>query len=128
LTRLCPEAEDPFSRFGPDDWARQHRMLKEAVLLLFVFRQQNESEVEPNVLTRIASSHHAIPSHIYDRFVDALIHTVCGKPSAGLPPFDPECVDSPAQSELIEDHWRKSIAPGVAYMKTRASAAPAAPA
>ena len=44
LLRLCAEARPYFASRGPDEWARQHRMLKEAVLLVFALRQQNESE------------------------------------------------------------------------------------
>jgi len=101
--------------------ARQHRMLKEAVLLLFAFRQQSESEVEPNVLSRIAATHQRIPPHIYDFFVDALIHTVCCNAQAELPAFDPECFGNAAQAELVEDHWRISVEPAISYMKRRAS-------
>ena len=82
--RRCPEARQRFARFGPDDWARQHAMLKEAVLLLFAFRQQNDAQAEPNVLSRVAASHRGIPAAFYERFVDALVATVCGDEAAGL--------------------------------------------
>ena len=123
--RLCPKAQSYFDKFGPGDWSRQHRMLKQAVLLLFAFRQQSEGKLEPNVLSRIAATHQGIPAYFYDLFVDALIHTVCGHATAGLKAFDPQCVDNVAQRELIEDHWRKSIEPAVRYMKERTSMAQA---
>lgn len=116
----CPEAEPFFSRFRADDWARQHRMLKEAILLLFAFRQLDDGPREPNVLSRIAASHGAIPAYIYDRFVDALVDTVCGNADRELTAFDPECRDDAAQRELIAHHWRESVKPGVAYMQSRA--------
>lgn len=121
--RLCPEAAKHFAKFGDDQWARQHRMLKEAVLWLFAFRQQNESGREYNVLTRLAQLHAGIPATIYDRFVDALMHVVCGHTESGLKAFDPECLAQRAQAELIEEHWRVAIEPAVSHMK-RQSAAP----
>ncbi len=118
--QACPEAEAFFSRFGADDWARQHRMLKEAILLLFAFRQLDDGPHEPNVLSRIAASHAGIPANIHGRFVDALVDTVCGNPALGLAAFDPECRADDAQRELIAHHWRESVRPGVAYMQSRA--------
>jgi serine/threonine protein kinase len=88
--KLCPEAELKFHRFGPKRWKRQYQMLKEAILLLFVYWEQAESE-EPNVLSRIAQihdhTHHNISDKFYKLFVDALVHTVCGCPSDCPPHF-----------------------------------------
>ncbi len=62
------------SRFDqPDAWVRQHRMPKEAVLLLFAFAQQNDGHAEPDVLSRSAGSHAAMPASLYDPFLDALV-------------------------------------------------------
>jgi hypothetical protein len=121
---LCPEAKPYFNSFGTDKWVRQQYMLKEAILLLFAYRQQHEGDSEPNVLTRIATVHPDIPLYIYDRFVDALIHIVCGNAARHVSAFDPECLCNPQQRELIEAHWRKAIEPGVSYIKARASARP----
>ena len=118
--RLCPAAQPYFARFGADDWARQHRMLKEAVLLLFAFRQQNDGQAEPNVLSRIADSHGRIPAALYAPFLDALVHTVCGDEASGLPPADPQCAD-PVNRDKLEEYWRGALEPGIRYLQQRAA-------
>lgn len=123
--RRCPKARPMFVRFGPDDWARQHRMLKEAVLMLFAFRQQADDDTEPNVLSRVADAHRGVPAWFYDDFVDALVCTICGNEEAGLAAFDPVCTD-PALRDLVEEHWRTVLEPGAAYMRSRATLAPSA--
>lgn len=115
----CPAAGVHFERFASEQWVRQHRMLKEAVLLLFAFRQQSEHQTEPNVLSRIAASHRQIPLALYGPFLDALVHTVCGDEASGLAPFDPECAD-PANRDALEQYWRGALAPGMDYLKWRA--------
>jgi serine/threonine protein kinase len=119
----CPEARAFFEGFVKDDWTRQHRMLKEAVLLLFAFRQQSEGHAEPNVLSRIADSHAKIPGSFYDPFIDALVRTVCGDEAGGLAPFDPESADATCR-DILEEHWRSALESGVNYMKMRAAVAP----
>ncbi len=139
--RDCPEAQPFFARFAPGDWARQHRMLKEAVLLLFAFAQQHGVRSEPNLLSRTAASHRGIPASLYGPFLDALVHTVCGDEGRGQRPFDPACVapfdrsvaDSngdqagdPAGDlahdmgcDLARDlsrYWRRALAPGIDYL------------
>lgn len=123
--RRCPRAGPLFARFTDGDWPRQHRMLKEAVLLLFAYRQQREGETEPNVLSRVADAHRGVPAWFYDDFIDALVATVCGDPAQGLAPFDPACADA-AQRDAVEDHWRAALEPGAAYMRSRATLAPSA--
>lgn len=123
--RRCPKARPMFARFGPHEWARQHRMLKEAVLMLFAFRQQAEDDTEPNVLSRVADAHRGVPAWFYDDFVDALVSTVCGDEAAGLAAFDPVCTDA-ALRDLVEEHWRAVLEPGAAYMRSRATLAPSA--
>jgi hypothetical protein len=94
-------------------------MLKEAVLLLFAFAQQNDGHAEPNVLSRIAGSHGAMPASLYDPFVEALVTTVCGDEATGLPPFDPECHRRESARALAR-YWRGALAPGIDYLKQRA--------
>jgi hypothetical protein len=115
----CEAARPLFARFQPDDWARQHGMLKEAVLLLLAFAQQNDGHVEPNVLSRIARTHAAMPTALYGPFVDALVRTVCGDEAAGLPPFDPECSRRDSARALAR-YWRSALAPGIEYLKAHA--------
>ena len=47
--------------------------------------------------------------------MDALVARVCGDEAAGVPAFDPECADL-VQRDALEEHWRKALAPGVAYL------------
>jgi tRNA A-37 threonylcarbamoyl transferase component Bud32 len=114
--RRCPAAGSRFERFGHEDWARQHRMLKEAVLLLFAFRQPDEGGAEPNVLSRVAATHVGMPGAFFEHFVDALIGTVCGDEAANLTAYDPACSD-PSQRDALEAHWRVALAPGLHYMR-----------
>ena len=133
--RLYPPAEVFFRAFTPEVWQRQHSMLKEAVLLLLAFRQQNDGHAEPNVLTRIAASHSGIPAEAYEPFMNALIYTVCGSDFTGRPtfvltrvdidcdgepsiepPFDPLCADLKRRDQLAES-WRSAIEPGIRYLQ-----------
>ena len=133
--RLYPPAEGFFRAFTPEAWQRQHRMLKEAVLLLLAFRQQNEGQAEPTVLTRIAASHAGIPAEAYEPFMNALVYTVCGSDFTGRPafalsqvdivcgdessagpPFDPLCADLKHRDRLAES-WRSAIEPGIRYLQ-----------
>jgi hypothetical protein len=121
--RRCPNARPLFERFRHDDWRRQHVMIKEAVLLLFAFRQQGDPDAEPNVLSRVAAAHRGVPQWYYGDFVEALLLTVCGDAARGLPPFDPECA-VPSQRDAVEEHWRAALGPGVDYMRRRAALPP----
>ena len=135
--RLYPPAEAFFRAFTADAWKRQHSMLKQAVLLLLAFRQQNDGHAEPNVLTRIAASHVGIPAEAYEPFMNALVYTVCGSDYTGRPtfalsrvdidcdgdgepspepPFDPLCVDLKHRDRLAES-WRSAIEPGIRYLQ-----------
>lgn len=121
LQQACPESRALFQAFTPERWARQHAMLKEAVLLLFAFRQQGEGACELNVLSRTAASHGAIPARWYPPFAEALVRTVCGDVGSGLPAFDPVCQQHPATAELLADHWGDALAPGIAYLQRHAA-------
>ncbi|MEP7283690.1 MAG: TIR domain-containing protein [Rubrivivax sp.] len=121
--RRCPNARPLFERFRADDWRRLHVMIKEAVLLLFAFRQQGDADAEPNVLSRVAAAHRGVPQWYYVDFVDALLLTVCGDAARELPPFDPECA-VPSQRDAVEEHWRAALGPGVDYMRRRAELPP----
>ena len=122
--RRCPQAQRYFEAFTPETWQRQHRMLKEAVLLLLAFRQQQDGQTEPNVLTRIAASHARIPAWAYEPFLDGLVVTVCGDEFTGRPPFDPECSDA-SNRDKLEESWRDAIEPGIRYLQARAGMMPA---
>jgi serine/threonine protein kinase len=135
---LYPDAERYFRSFDSRAWQRQHRMLKEAVLLLLAFKQQNDGQAEPNVLTRLAEGHARIPADAYEPFLNALVYTVCGADFTGRPafvhgqvdilcgdnedaepPFDPECNDIRCRDRLTES-WRAALEPGIRYMQAHA--------
>ena len=118
----CPDAAPAFQRFGGVDWQRQHSMLKQAVLLLFAFAKQQDANVEPNLLSRIAATHAAIPPRFYAPFLESLVVTVCGNPDGGLAPFDDEC-RQPEQRQQLAVYWRQALAPGVRYLRDRAELA-----
>jgi hemoglobin-like flavoprotein len=119
--RLCPQAKQKFQRLGQKRWQRQHQLLKEAFLMLFVFCEQAEGE-EPNILSRVAEmhdhTHHDIPAMFYEPFVDALVHTVCGYPPQIPEPLDPQCVDDESKQKIAQA-WRDALAPGIKYMKSK---------
>lgn len=120
--RRCPAAAPLFDSLGPGQWPRLHGMLKEAVLLLFAYAQQRDGGREPNLLSRIADSHPAVAPRHYPVFQEALVATVCGDPSAGLPAFDPECRHD-EQRQLLARYWHDALAPGMAYLRHRAERA-----
>ena len=122
LHRRCPEVAPFFERFGPEQWSRQHRMLREAVLLLFAFAQQHDGGAEPNLLSRIADGHAMVPARFYAPFAEALVHTVCGDPATGLAAFDPACQNA-EQRQLLAAYWSQALAPGIEYLRSRAELA-----
>jgi hypothetical protein len=115
--RRAPAARPFFAHFGEGDWARQHRLLKEAVLLLLAFHQQGDDSAEPNVLSRIAASHRAVPASLYQPFVDALVQTLCGDPGQDIEPFDPLCRRA-RERDALQEHWRDVLGPGIAWLST----------
>ena len=119
--RLCPQATQKFQHMEQHGWERQHQMLKQAILMLFIYCERPEWE-EPNILTRTAEmhnrEHHDISEDFYKPFVDALVHTVCGCPPHIPEPFDPHCVNDESK-EAIERAWRNAAAPGVKYMRSK---------
>ena len=117
--RRCPAAVPLFERFGAAQWQRQRVMLKEVVLLLFAYAQQRDEGGEPNLLSRIADAHPAVPPRFYPVFQDSLVATVCGDPASGLPAFDPQC-QRDEQRRLLSRYWHGALAPGIAYLRQRA--------
>src|ERR1044071_7852122 len=100
----CPEAKAKFARTNFD---QQTKLLRHAIGLLLIF--PNQPSQEPTLLSRVAERHSRrdldIDPSLYSPFIDALIETV--------KQFDREC--TPA----VEAAWRTTVAPGVAYMKSR---------
>jgi hemoglobin-like flavoprotein len=104
--RACPEAEPLFAR---TDFQRQHKLLQHAIGLLLSFPRQPAPGGEVTILSRVADRHSrrdlGIAPKMYPPFVDALIQTVRE--------HDAEFVAA------TEDAWRRTLAPGVAYMQGR---------
>ncbi|MBW4504428.1 MAG: TIR domain-containing protein [Scytonema hyalinum WJT4-NPBG1] len=114
----CPHAAKKFpSLEDEDNWKRQYQLLKEAVLLLFTYFEEDQrycghtEQQKLNVLTRIADTHHrhGIPAKFYEEFVHSLIETVTA--------FDPWSQTTDVHREIVEDAWKKVLKPGVEYMK-----------
>lgn len=121
LRRRCSAAAPFFAGFSAAQWHRQRVMLKEAVLLLFAFAQQDDG-TEPSLLSRIADAHPAVPPSLYPVFLDALVATVCGDPKAGLPAFDPQC-QRDEQRQQLAAYWQSALTPGIDYLRRRAEGA-----
>lgn len=100
----CPEAAPHFAQ---TNFEQQTKLLRHAIGLLLIFPKQPTRE--PTLLARVAERHSRrdlnIDPALYRPFIDALITTV--------KQFDGEC--TPA----VEAAWRETVAPGVAYMKSK---------
>ena len=130
----CPHAREKFSNFDSTQnleeskyWNRQHQLLKQAVLLLFVYFEENKQfssnyykQEEPNILSRIAEIHSCtrknIPTNMYQLFIDALIETAIE--------FDDWCKSGDPELNrerirLLKKAWYKVLKPGTDYMKSK---------
>jgi len=100
----CPEAAP---RFAHTNFEQQTKLLRHAIGLLLIFPGQPQKE--PTLLARVAERHSTrdldVDPALYRPFIDALVDTV--------KQFDREC--TPA----VEAAWRATVAPGVAYMKSK---------
>jgi len=100
----CPNA---VPRFAHTNFEQQTKLLRHAIGLLLIFPGQPQKE--PTLLARVAERHSKrdlnVDPALYRPFIDALIDTV--------KQFDREC--TPA----VEAAWRATVAPGVAYMKSK---------
>jgi hemoglobin-like flavoprotein len=98
----CPEAKP---RFASTDFDRQNKLLRHAIGLLLIF--PGHPPAEPSVLRRIAERHSRrdldISPALYAPFLESLIATVRR--------YDPQC------DAAIEQAWRETMGPGVAYMQ-----------
>ena len=100
----CPEAAP---RFAHTNFEQQTKLLRHAIGLLLIFPGQPQKE--PTLLARVAERHSTrdldVDPALYGPFIDALVDTV--------KQFDREC--TPA----VEAAWWATVAPGVAYMKSK---------
>lgn len=104
-----PEARE---KFANTDLAKQRRMLKASLVLMMLSAgEKPEGQVH---MERIASVHgqhgHDIPAALYDVWLQSLLQVVTE--------FDPA-----ADPEVLAV-WRRVLAPGIAYMKSRHDAPP----
>ena len=99
---VCPEAEP---KFASTDFELQHKLLRHALQLLFVFSSKSEEEAK-FLLRRVAERHSrrdlGIDRSLYPPFVDSLVKTSSE--------FDPQFTPD------VERAWRDALAPGIAYM------------
>lgn len=99
-----PEAKQ---RFANTDFDRQNRLLRHAIGLLLIF--PGLPPAEPSLLSRIAERHSRrdldVQPALYAPFIDSLIATVRRHDSEFRP--------------AVEQAWRETLAPGVAYMQAR---------
>jgi hemoglobin-like flavoprotein len=101
-----------FQKFNEVTWRRQYEMLKEAVLLLLVFCEVDATDHRgPSVLTRVKSKHAEleIAATDFDRFEDLLIKSLVN--------HDPLCHHDDYMHETITKAWKKSLSPGMKFMK-----------
>jgi len=100
----CPEA---VPRFAGTSFEHQANLLRHAVGILLIF--PNQPNKEPSLLARLAERHSRrdlnIEPALYRPFIDALIDTVRQ--------FDGK------YTPTVEAAWRETVAPGVAYMKSK---------
>jgi truncated hemoglobin YjbI len=99
-----PEAR---AKFANTDLAQQRRMLK-ASLVLMMLAAGGKSDGMSH-MQRIADvhgkGHHDIPAALYDVWLDCLTRTARE--------FDPQFTDE------LDELWRRVLAPGIAFMKSR---------
>jgi hypothetical protein len=115
-----PKAKPFFSKFGElkktgkitPEWERQFQALKEAVLLLIVFKAFREGERSINILTRIVDRHakgdRPIPSGLYEPFGEVL---------ATVAAIMDE--HAPISQEERWRAWNNVIGPGIEHMRRR---------
>jgi hemoglobin-like flavoprotein len=100
----CPGVEPMFAQ---TDFERQNKLLRHAIGLLLIF--PNQPADEPTILSRVAERHGPtdlnIDPELYPGFVESLVQTVAEHDAE----FD----------TAVEDAWRRTIAPGIAYMLER---------
>lgn len=102
--KTCPGVEKMFAK---TDFERQHKLLRHAIGLLLIF--PNQPEEEPTILSRVAERHGPsdlkVSRDLYPGFVASLLKTVAEHDDD----FD----------ETVEEAWRLTVAPGIAYMAER---------
>jgi serine/threonine protein kinase len=91
-------------------WQRHFQVLKEAVLLLIVFKSFREEKRELNILTRIAEEHakKGIPAGLYTCFGELLVEVILEKDR-----------QAPLKRDALRDAWTSVIQPGIEYMERK---------
>lgn len=100
----CPEAKPMFAE---TDFERQYKLLQHGLYLLLIF--PGEPETDESIMARVADRHSRrdldVDPTMYPKWVDAMIDTV-------------REYDTQFSAE-VENAWRKSMAPGIEYMRAR---------
>jgi hypothetical protein len=102
--------------FKSMNWNQQYEMLKEAVLLLLVFCEFDTPEPkEPTVLSRVTARHSKLDLELsdLDLFQKVLIDTFVR--------HDPDHENNLDVSEEVAKAWRRSLQPGIDFMKRHLS-------
>ncbi len=90
------------AKFAKTDFAKQNKLLQHGLGLLLIYAKRPN----PALLERIAVRHNRadldVPPTQYPLFVDSLI--------AAVREHDPQC------NPEVENAWRTSLAPGIAFM------------
>jgi hemoglobin-like flavoprotein len=105
-----------FLKFNEQAWQRQYEMLKEAVLLLLVFCEVGAVHLPgPTVLSRVKGKHSQldIAESDFELFGKLLIEN--------LVKHDPLCLQHDHLHETIMRAWKKSLSPGMKFMKLHMS-------
>jgi len=101
-----PEVMDKFKH---TEFARQTRVLSDSLYIMAVAAESQDDAIAWRELDRLAVRHNrgnlAVAPHLYDAWLECLI--------LAARQHDPEF------SAEIEEAWRRTLAPGIEYLRSR---------
>ena len=104
--RFLGSSDEVREKFEDVDMERQFQMVTDSLYVLAVVAEDAHG---PEVLAGLADRHSRkgadVRPELYDLWLAALMKTVAG--------FDPEF------GPEVEEAWRETLAPGIAYMRSR---------
>ena len=104
--RFLGSSDEVREKFAGVDMERQFQMVTDSLYVLAVVAEGGHG---PEALASVAERHSRrgadVRAELYDLWLAALVTTVAG--------FDPEF------GPEVEDAWRQTLAPGIAYMQSR---------
>jgi len=102
-------SEDVRRKFEHTDFERQTRMVADSLYMMAVAAQTGKDSVAWAEMSRLADRHGgndlAIRPELYDRWLECLLAAV----RSHDPQFSPE----------VEANWRRTLGPGIDYMRSR---------